>query len=99
MWLIIAFISALIVTAMHFKLKDLKKYKLNFLALMLWGSFIMILVDHTIAYLHEGGDFIEITTDGLVPNAAILGVLMIIPLLAVWLIVISTKFGKNICID
>jgi hypothetical protein len=76
---------------MHFKLKGLKKYKLNLLALMLWGSFIMILVDHTIAYLREGGDFIEITTDGLVPNAAILGVLMIIPVVALWLIAVSTS--------
>ena len=99
MWLIITFIAAVIVTAMHFKLKDLKKYKLNFLALMLWGTFIMVLVDHTIAYLHEGGNFIEITTDGLVPDAAILGILMVIPLLAIWFVVISTKFGNIICPD
>ncbi|PIX31841.1 hypothetical protein COZ60_02350 [Candidatus Bathyarchaeota archaeon CG_4_8_14_3_um_filter_42_8] len=99
MWFVIVFIVAVIVTAMHFGLKNLKKYKLDFLALMLWGTFLMILVDHTITFLHEGGNFIEITTDGLVPNAAILGILMVVPLLAIWVIAISTKFDNRICVD
>ena len=99
MWLIVTLVAAVIVTAMHFGLKDLKKYKLNFLALMLWGTFIMVLVDHTITFLHEGGNFIEITTDGLVTNAALLGIFMVVPLLVIWAAVISTKFGNSICID
>lgn len=93
MWLIVTFVTALIVSILHFRFNNLKKYKLKFLALMLWGAFIMVLVDHAIGWLH-GGEFIEITTDGL-----ILGVLMVIPLIAVWAAAVSTKFGARICTD
>lgn len=96
MWLIVTFIAAIIVSAMHFGLNGLKKLKLGFLALMLWGTFVMVLVDHTIAYVHEGGAFIEVTTEGPITNAAILGMLMIVPLLAIWAIAISTKIGNEI---
>lgn len=97
MWLIVTFIAALLVTAIHFGAKDLKKYKLDFLALMLWGTFIMVLVDHAIAFFREGGEFIEATTEGLVTNSAILGLLMLLPLLAIWVVVICTRFGSRIC--
>jgi len=88
MWLITTAICALIATLAYFVLekqrKAGKKYKVHYLALMLWGATLMILVDHVIGYMEEGGDFIEIETDGLVPNATLLGFLMLIPVLAVW---------------
>ncbi|MEM3494010.1 MAG: hypothetical protein QXD15_06615, partial [Thermoplasmata archaeon] len=63
----------------------------------LWGAALMILVDHSIGYMEEGGDFIEVETDGLVPNATLLGFLMLIPVLGVWLgsIGIEKVIGKN----
>jgi len=59
-----------------------KKYKLGFLALMLWGATAMILVDHILGY--EGGSFLEKTTDGMVKNSAILGLAMLVPVFIIW---------------
>jgi len=84
MWLIITFICAVCATLLHFGIKRHGNLRLHFLALMLWGTFIMVLVDHSIAFAENGGDFIEITTSGLVPDAALLGGLMVVPLVAVW---------------
>jgi len=81
MWLITTLITALIATLLWHILK--KKYKLGFLSLMLWGATIMILVDHILGY--EGGQFLEIETDGLVTSGTLLGLLMLIPVFIVWL--------------
>ncbi len=81
MWLITTLISALIATLLWYILK--KKYKLDFLSLMLWGATIMILVDHLLGY--EGGQFIEFETDGLVTSGTLLGILMLIPVFIIWL--------------
>lgn len=59
------------------------KYQLSFLSLMLWGAAIMILVDHILGY--EGGPFLEITTDGFVPNGTLLGIYMLIPVFLLWM--------------
>ena len=83
MWLVITFIAAVAVTAAYFPAKN-KKYRLDLLALMLWGTFIMVLVDHTIAFLSEGGEFIKATTDGLISSGAMLGMAMLISVIAVW---------------
>lgn len=98
MWLIITFLAAVGASAAYLGFKSLRKYSLSFLALMLWGAFIMVLVDHVMAFVHEGGGFIEVTTDGLVADAAILGILMVVPLLAIWAIAVSTRFGDKIWI-
>ena len=82
MWLITTFISAIIATLLWYILK--KKYQLGFLSLMLWGATIMILVDHLLGY--EGGQFIEVETDGLITNGVLLGLLMLLPVLVIWFI-------------
>jgi len=82
MWLVTTGVSAVSVTILNFFLP--KKLKLGFLALMLWGSTIMILIDHLLGY--EGGAFLEKTTDGLIKSGASLGLVMLIPVLAIWLI-------------
>jgi len=89
MWLVIILIASLTATAVHFGAKPLRKYRFDILALMLWGTFIMVLVDHSIAFITEGGEFFGTTTDGLVPNAAVLGLFMVLPLLAIWAAVVS----------
>jgi len=80
MWLITTFVAAIAVTLAW--LIAPKKYKLNFLALMLWGLSIMILVDHIMGY--EGGSFIEMETEGLITSGLVLGIAMLIPIFIIW---------------
>jgi hypothetical protein len=80
MWLITTLVVAIAVTTVW--LVAPKKFKLNFLGLMLWGLSIMILVDHIMGY--EGGSFIEMETDGLIQNGTVLGIAMLIPIFIAW---------------
>ena len=80
MWLATTSIAAAGATLAKFALP--KKYKLDFLALMLWGATAMILVDHIFGY--EGGAFFEKTTDGMVKNSAVLGLTMLVPVFIIW---------------
>jgi len=59
-----------------------KDYKLDFLALMLWGATAMILINHILGY--EGGEFLEKTTDGMVNNGVVLGIAMLLPVFMAW---------------
>jgi len=82
MWLVTTSVVATGVTVGKFVLP--KKYKLGFLALMLWGATAMIFVDHILGY--EGGAFLEKTTDGMIPNSVVLGIAMLVPVFVIWLI-------------
>jgi len=84
MWLVTSLIAATGVTAVYIALRDPKKYNLDWLCLMLWGLAVMVLVDHVIGYIREGGEFIEFTTGGLVPNGTVLGIMMLIPIFTIW---------------
>ncbi|MCW4009214.1 MAG: hypothetical protein NWF05_01150 [Candidatus Bathyarchaeota archaeon] len=80
MWLIILAFAATIVTAIWYAKAENDKYMLKFLSLILWGTTIMVMVDHTLPFLMEGGgEFLEITTE-----ATVLGFAMLIVALAVW---------------
>ena len=52
MWLITTLIAAIVVTAIWY-VKP-KIYKLDILSLMLWGTSIMILVDHIVIAIGQG---------------------------------------------
>ncbi|MFH1234057.1 MAG: hypothetical protein V1493_00385 [Candidatus Diapherotrites archaeon] len=80
MWLITSFIAAIIATAAWAFAP--KKYRLDFLALMLWGLATMVLVDHLMGF--EGGQFIKMETDGLIANGTVLGIAMLMPILIIW---------------
>jgi len=80
MWLATTSIAATGATVANFIFP--KKYKLGFLALMLWGAAAMILVDHILGY--EGGIFLEKTTDGMIKNSTMLGITMLIPVFVIW---------------
>ncbi len=80
MWLVTTLIAAIIVTMFWFEAP--KKYKLNFLALMLWGLSVMIFIDHILGY--EGGEFLEMETDGLISSGVVLGISMLIPIFIIW---------------
>ena len=63
---------------------------------MLWGTFTMVLVDHVLGFLAEGGEFIEFTTDGLISNGTMLGIAMLVPIVIVWAVAAYTPLGKKI---
>jgi len=91
MWLVTTIIAAIAVTAIWY-IKP-KIYKLDILSLMLWGTSIMILVDHILGY--EGGTFIELETEGLITNGTLLGVVMLIPIFVLWEILLITSKPKE----
>ena len=91
MWLVTTVIAAIMVTAIWY-IKP-KIYKLDFLSLMLWGTSIMILVDHVLGY--DGGEFLEVQTDGLITNGILLGFVMIIPILILWEIILIMSHQKE----
>jgi len=88
MWLVTTVIAAIAVTAIWY-VKP-KIYKLDILSLMLWGTSIMIMVDHLIGY--EGGAFLELETEGLITSGVLLGIVMLIPIFIFWeILLILTK--------
>jgi len=91
MWLITTLIAALVVTAAWIFAP--KKYQLNYLALMLWGLSVMLLVDHIMGY--ESGPFLEMETDGLIENGTVLGIVMLIPVFTVWEIYLAISKLKG----
>ena len=91
MCLVTTLIAAITVTAIWY-IKP-KIYKLDLLSLMLWGTSIMILVDHVLGY--EGGEFLEVQTDGLITNGTLLGIVMIIPILIIWGIILIISRPKE----
>jgi len=91
MWLVTTSLAAAGVTVANFILP--RKYKLGFLALLLWGAAIMILIDHILGY--EGGPFIEKTTDGLISNGWFLGIVMLVPVFIVWGISLLANKSKE----
>ncbi len=80
MWLITSLIAAIFITGLWFVAP--KRYKLGFLSMMLWGLSIMVLIDHVLGY--EGGEFLEMETEGLITNGVVLGIAMLIPLFIIW---------------
>ena len=91
MWLLTTLIAAITVTAIWY-VKP-KIYKLDILSLMLWGTSIMILVDHILGY--EGGEFIELETEGLISSGALLGIVMLIPIFVIWEIILINSKPKQ----
>ncbi|MBM3248415.1 MAG: hypothetical protein FJZ10_03210 [Candidatus Omnitrophica bacterium] len=92
MWLVTTSVAAVGATVGNLVLP--KDYKLGFLALMLWGAAAMILIDHILGY--EGGAFLEKTTDGMIGNSVVLGIVMLLPVFAIWGIslIISNLKGR-----
>ncbi|MGC8831515.1 MAG: hypothetical protein ACP5PQ_02925 [Thermoproteota archaeon] len=84
MWMIISWWAAIVATAVYIFVRNPKTYRLDWLCLMLWGLAIMVLIDHSIGFIMEGGEFIEVTTEGFIENGALLGLTMLIPILVAW---------------
>ncbi len=92
MWLITTLLAAIAVTVILFVFPK-NKLRLEVLTIMLWGLGIMILVDHILGY--EGGMFLEMETDGLISNGVVLGLLMLLPVLAIWGIFVGISNRKK----
>ena len=91
MWLVTTLIAAIAVTTIWY-VKP-KIYKLDILSLMLWGTSIMILVDHILGY--RGGAFIELETEGMITSGTLLGIVMLIPIFVFWEILLITTKAKG----
>jgi len=91
MWLIMTALAAVIATALWYVKGPEDKYKLGLLSLFLWGATLMWLVDHVMAYLTEGGEFLEISLD-----ATLLGLAVIVLALFVWEIVLLISDPKGV---
>ena len=101
LWLVITFLALLASLWAFASLKKQRtRYKLGLLVLMLTGMFLMVLVDHIMGFI-QNGKFIVLTTNGLIKNATVLGIVMVLSVLAVWLlaivvpILIKNKKCKN----
>ena len=80
MWLIIFAFAATITTAIWYTQAENDKYLLKYLSLIFWGTTIMVLIDHVVPYLLEGGgEFFEVSTE-----ATVLSGVMLVVGLAVW---------------
>jgi peptidoglycan biosynthesis protein MviN/MurJ (putative lipid II flippase) len=92
MWLLVITLAAVIVTAIWYvNDKARKYYHIGILNLMLWGTAIMVFVDHMMGYLDERGEFIETT-----PEAMLLSIVLIITVLIVWELVLLIKDPKGL---
>jgi hypothetical protein len=91
MWLILTALAAVVTTAIWYVRAPNDKYKVGLLSLFFWGATLMWLVDHIMAYVTEGGEFLEINLD-----ATLLGVTVIIVALLVWEIVLLISDPKGI---
>lgn len=80
MWLIILAFAASIATAIWYTQAENDKYLLKYLSLIFWGTTIMVLVDHVVPFIMEGGgEFFEVSTE-----ATVLSGVMLVVGLAVW---------------
>lgn len=95
MWLIVSWWAAITATAIYIYSKNPKTHHLDRLCLMLWGLAIMVLVDHVLGFIIEGGEFIETSTEGYIENGALLGITMLIPILLAWEISVLVSKRKE----
>jgi hypothetical protein len=92
MWLIILAFAATIATAIWYTKAENDKYLLKYLSLILWGTTIMVLVDHVVPYLMEGGgEFFEVSAE-----ATVLSGIMLLVGIAVWEGALLLKDPKGI---
>lgn len=91
MFLILTALAAVITTAIWYGKAPEDKNKLGFLSLMFWGATLMWFVDHVMAYLAEGGEFLELNLD-----ATLLGITVIVFALLVWVVVLLISDPKGV---
>jgi hypothetical protein len=92
MWLIVLAFAATIATAIWYTQAENDKYLLKYLSLIFWGTTIMVLVDHVVPFIMEGGgEFFEVSTE-----ATVLSGIMVVVGLAVWEGILLLKDPKRV---
>jgi hypothetical protein len=91
MWLLLTALAALIATALWYVTAPGDKYKLGFLSLIYWGATLMWLVDHVMAYVQDGGRFLETDADGTALGLAVLALGLF-----VWLVRLLVSDPKRV---
>ncbi len=91
MWLITALVAAIAATAAWFVAP--KKLRLDVLSMLLWGASAMIFVDHVLGY--DGGEFIKMTTSGMITNGTVLGIAMLIPVFIIWEVYVAISMKRE----
>ncbi|MCF3653819.1 MAG: hypothetical protein L2C94_006660 [Aigarchaeota archaeon] len=91
MWLLILAFAATIITPLWYLMADNDRYMLRLLCLILWGATIMALIDRVVGYMMEGGEFIELT-----PEAAALGLTMLLAALIIWEITLLVRDPRGV---
>ena len=90
MWLLITGGAALIASVLWYLIRPRDRYRLGFLCLILWGATLMWLVDHVMAYIQEGGPFVEFGAE-----ATALGVSVLVLGLLIWLVRLSANHSRR----
>jgi hypothetical protein len=92
MWLIVLAFAATIATAIWYTQAENDKYLLKYLSLILWGTTIMVLVDHVVPFILEGGgEFFEVSIE-----ATVLSGVMLVVGLVLWEGILLLKDPKGI---
>ena len=91
MFLIITALAAIISTIIWHVNAPEDKYRLSSLCFIYWGATLMWFVDHVIAYITEGREFVEITL-----NAALLGASVVLLGLLMWAAMLILRDYKRI---
>jgi hypothetical protein len=93
LWLLVSLAAAIVSTLSYFAMD--KRHRLGTLSAMFWGLTLMVLIDHVIGY--DGGAFFQMDTPGMVGDGVVLGLLMLLPVVAIWasLLAIDRIFKKR----
>lgn len=91
MWLVILAFASAIITPIWYSRAENDRYLLKLLCLILWGTTIMVFVDHVMGYLMEGGEFFELTVD-----ATVLGFVLLTAALVIWEVVLLLKDPRQV---
>ncbi len=87
MWLILIALAAVMSTVLwYFSDKARERYNVGVLNLILWGTAIMFFVDHVVAYLAEGGPFLEVDLE-----AFLLSIVLLLTAFLAWCVVLFWK--------
>ncbi|MEM4555119.1 MAG: hypothetical protein QXT25_04700 [Candidatus Anstonellaceae archaeon] len=96
MWLATSLAAAVAASLIYAAFPNLrKKFRLGFLALMLFGLAILVSIDKAAAFLLEGEPLILQQIDGAISDSLLVGVLMLLPIFLVWAFSAFTSFGRR----
>lgn len=91
MWLLILAYSAVISTILWYSKAENDIYNYKLLTAILWGSTIMVFIDHTYSYIKFNEPFIDLSIE-----AMLVGFAMLLLALMVWVLTILITDPKRV---